>query len=87
MAECFAKAADAEMRRERGEGSWYDVAPGLPPHGTLTGRALAQARVDLALACLERSPSVKISADVAKVLNWLNPHRYAALQVRGFETN
>lgn len=83
MAGCLAGAAAAELRRQLPETRWYDVSPGLPPAATgRTGRALAEARADLALGLLEAAVEAgwepAADADLA-VLAELRPVQFAAL--------
>jgi hypothetical protein len=75
LAMCLVRAAAAELQRNTEDGAWYDVAPGLPPRGSLTGRPLAAARADLALGLLARCPMATLSVEDFRVLHQLQPSR------------
>lgn len=79
---CLVNAAAAELQRDAEVSTWYDVAPGLPFSGSLTGRALAAARAGLALDFLERTPMVALSGEASGVLDRLQPTRWGKLQAR-----
>lgn len=87
LATCLVRAAAAELKRSAEDGAWYDVAPGLPPCGCVTGRALAAARADLALDFLERTPMAALSGEAFSVLDQLQPTRCAKIRARIAETN
>lgn len=87
MAICLASAAAAELRRRPPEAHWYDVSPGLPPTATgKTGRALAEARADLALAFLNAAVDAGSEDPLADqewaVLAELRPVQFAAVAGR-----